>query len=273
MDEFLVDAEGLDDVAELEHVALVLRAPFDLPDTPPEVAADLALALARRGDELAAGILAALSVFSHQPLAREAANALARLSGRGTISPIAERIGTLEVLEASRHEVPGTELVLALLKRPGESRAQVGMAAIDSYPCGTVISHLEVTPPRRLKHARAALREPVHGSVPHSLEPSELLELLAGAADHMNAHAIPLDHEAAAWLPALTRALTGKADALPHLLVEPPEPPEPEDRAEAGRAPLHVDPQAASDRPRRKGNARKLAKRRATRAARRRNRR
>ena len=37
VDEFLVDAEGLDDVAEFEHVALVLRAPFDLPDTPPEV--------------------------------------------------------------------------------------------------------------------------------------------------------------------------------------------------------------------------------------------
>ena len=223
-----------------------------------------------------AGLLAAAFLSAGALKLSQPRQALAT-SGQGWVEDFSagqvKVIGTLEVLEASRHEVPGTELVLALLKRPGESRAQVGMAAIDSYPCGTVISHLEVTPPRRLKHARAALREPVHGSVPHSLKPSELLELLAGAADHMNAHAIPLDHEAAAWLPALTRALTGKADALPHLLVEPPEPPEPEDRAEAGRAPPHLDPEAASDRPHRKGNARKLAKRRAARAARRRNRR
>lgn len=272
VDEFLADPDGLDDVAELEHAALVLRALFDFADAPPELAADFALVLDRRGDELAAGLLTALAAFSYQPLADEAANALAHLSGRSTISPIAERIGTSVVIAASRHEVPGIDLVLALLKRPGESRAQVGMVAIDSYPCGTVISQLEVTPPRRLAEARAALRQPVRGSAPCSLEPSELLDRLAAAADHMDAHAVPLDREAAVWLPALTRALTGKGDALPQLLIEPPQAAELDDRPRAGHASL-VDLEAARDGPPRKGSARKQAKRRAARAARRRNRR
>ncbi len=142
------------------------------------------------------------------------------------------------------------------------------MAAIDSHPCGTVISHLEVTPPRRLKQARAALRQPVQGSIPHSLEPSELLDLLAGAADHMDAHAIPLEREAAVWLPALTRALTGEAGALPQLMVEPPQPGGREDR----RASLDTDSEASGG-PGSRGRGERQAKRRAARAARRRNRR
>jgi hypothetical protein len=106
VDELLADPEGLDDVAELEYVALALRAPFDVLDAPPAVAADLAFALERRGDELAAGLLAALAVFSYQPLAHEAANALARLSGRGTVSPLAGRIATLEVIGPAATDCP-----------------------------------------------------------------------------------------------------------------------------------------------------------------------
>jgi len=86
VDEFLADLEGLEDVAEVEHAALVLRAPFDARGAPAAVAFDLALALERRDDELAAGMLAALAAFSHQPLASEAANALSRLRARGRIS-------------------------------------------------------------------------------------------------------------------------------------------------------------------------------------------
>ncbi len=64
VDEFLADPEGLEDVAELEHAALVLRAPFDALGAPSAAAADLALALARRDDEIAAGMLTALVAFS-----------------------------------------------------------------------------------------------------------------------------------------------------------------------------------------------------------------
>jgi hypothetical protein len=141
VDEFLADPDALEDVAELEHAALVLRAPFDALGAPAAVSADLALALERRDDELAAGMLTALATFSHQPLASEAANALARLSARGRTSALAGQIGKLEVIDASCHRVPGIDLVLAQLQRPSESRAQVAMVAFDAYPCGTVISH------------------------------------------------------------------------------------------------------------------------------------
>jgi hypothetical protein len=266
VDEFLADPEALEDVAELEHAALVLRAPFDARGAPFAVAADLALALERRDDELAAGMLAALATFSHQPLASEAAGALARLSARSRISPLAGQIGKLEVIDASGHGVAGIELVVAQLQRPSESRAQVAMVAFDAYPCGTVISHLEVTPPRQIETARASLREPVRGSAPHLVQPSELLDRLHGAADHMDAHDVALDGEAAVWLPALAHALTGTASALPRLAVEQPT------DGGAKREPLDDERGAGGDATRGAGGDRRQAKRRAARAARRRNR-
>ncbi|MCA1697493.1 MAG: hypothetical protein LC790_00725 [Actinobacteria bacterium] len=269
VDEFLADPEGLEDVAELEHAALVLRAPFDALGAPSAVAADLALALERRDDDLAAGILAALATFSHQPLASEAANALARLSARGRISPLAGRVGKLEVIDASCHRLPGVHLALAQLQRPSESRAQVAMVALDAYPCGTVISRLEVTPPRHIETARASLRAPVRGSAPRRVEPSELLDRLHAAADHMHAHDVALDGEAAVWLPVLARALTGSASALPRLAVERSGP---ADGSAARREALDGDRGAGRDGTRREGGDRRRAKRRAARAARRRNR-
>lgn len=94
------------------------------------------------------------------------------------------------------------------------------MVAFDAYPCGTVISHLEVTAPRQIETARASLRAAVRGSAPHRMEPAELLDRLHAAADHMGAHDVALDGEAGVWLPALARALTGTASALPRLAVE-----------------------------------------------------
>jgi hypothetical protein len=270
VDEFFADSEALDDVAELEHAALVLRAPFDELGTPSAVAGDLALALERRDDELAAGMLAALAAFSYQPLAREAANALARLSARGRISPLAGRIGTLQVIEACCHRVPGVDLVLAQLQRPSEPRAQVTMLTFDSYPCGSVISHLEVTPPRSVAAARANLGAQVRGLTPRRLDPSELLDRLREAAEHMDAHAVPLDGEAAVWLPALVRALTGTVSALPRLAVQKPEP---TGGSAANRSPLDGGPGAAGEGTRRRVSGSGQTKRRAARAARRRNRR
>ena len=264
VDEFLADPEARDDVAELEHAALVLRAPFDARGAPFAVAADLALALERRDDELAAGMLAA---FSHQPLASETANALARLGARGRISPLAGQIGKLEVIDASGHRVAGNELVVARLQRPSESRAQVAMVAFDAYPCGTVISHLEVTPPRQIETARASQRAPVRGSTPHRLQPSELLDRLHAAADHMDAHDVALDGEAAVWVPALAHALTGTASALPRLAVEQPTD---ADGASASRSTTIAGPVAMQRAAR--GGDRRQAKRRGARAARRRNR-
>jgi hypothetical protein len=270
VDEFLADPTGLDDIAELERAALVLRAPFEALGAPPAAAADLALVFARRGDELAAGMLAVLAVFSHQPLAREAANAVARLSGRGTVSPLARHIGTLKVVDTSSHQLPGSELIIAQLERPSELRAQVAMIAFDSYPCGTVISHLEVTPPQPVESARASLRARPRGSTPRQVETLELFEKLAAAAEHMEMHDVALDPEAAVWLPALERTLTGRAIALPRLAVAEPEP---VDRTAAKSKSLDDASQDTRDGSRRSSNGQRQAKRRASRAARRRNRR
>ena len=165
--------------------------------------------------------------------------------------------------------MPGIDLVLAQLQRPSESRAQIAMIAFGAYPCGTVISHLDVTPPRQIETACASLRAPVRGSAPGRVEASELLDWLHAAAGHMDAHDVALDSEAAVWLPALARALTGTASALPRLAVEQPGP---ADGSAAKREPFDGKRGAGGDRTSRGGGDRRQAKRRASRAARRRNR-
>ena len=132
-----------------------------------------------------------------------------------------------------------------------------------------MITRLEVTPPRQIEAARASLQAPLRGSAPRRLEASELLDRLHTAADHMDAHDVALDSEAAVWLPALARALTGTASALPRLAVEQPGP---AGGSPEQREPLDGDRGAGGDRISRRGGDRRQAKRCAARAARRRNR-
>jgi hypothetical protein len=222
VDSVLGDVDRIDDVAELEHLALCLRWPFDLPGVDAEWTAALIEPLERRGDELAAGLLVALAAFSHQPLGRQAANAVARLSGRGVVSPLADRVGMQRVVAASRHEIPDGEVVLVMMRRPRERAAQVGIVVIQSLPCGDVIEQVSVKPPVRRSRARKTLRARFRGSAPRRLAPRALLERLDAAAEHMIDHVIDLDELSATWLPAVSRALTGRADALPQLWVERP---------------------------------------------------
>jgi hypothetical protein len=70
-------------VALVEQLALGLMVPFNLPDAPPERAAVVVEELKRRGDPGAAGMLSAISVFAHEPLAGLASQALGRLRASG----------------------------------------------------------------------------------------------------------------------------------------------------------------------------------------------
>lgn len=252
VDSALGGVDRIDDVAELERLALCLRWPFDLPGADAYLAAALVEPLERRGDELGAGLLTALAVFSHQPLAQHASNALARLSGRGVVSPLADRVGKLRVVAASCHEVPDGEVIVVAMRRPRERRPQLGIVVLESLASGDVIEKVDVLPPARRSRVRKVLRARFRGTAPCRLAAGALLERLRPAAQHMVDHEIPLDETGVTWLPAIARALTGRADALPQLWVAR--------RAGAGRG-----------RSRASGRAR--AKKRQARAARKRNRR
>jgi hypothetical protein len=260
LDTALGDVERIDDVAELERLALCLRWPFDLPGVGAQWTAALIEPLERRGDELAAGLLLALAAFSHQPLGPQAANALARLSGRGVISPLANRIGTLRVVAASAHQIPDGEIIVVMLRRLRERSAQLALVVIQSVPCGDVIEKVEVMPPTRRSRVRRVLRKRFRDSAPRPLAAQALLQRLEMAAEHMTEHAIGLDEQGATWLPALTRALTGRPDALPALWVQ---------------RPLSADRERSSDASTRASSRpkRSRAKKRQARAARKRNRR
>jgi len=252
VDSALGGVDAVDDVAELEHLALCLRWPFDLPGADAELAAALVEPLERRGDELGAGLLAALAVFSHQPLGQHAANAVARLSGGGVISPFADRVGGLRVVAASCHEVPDGEVIVVSMRRARERRAQLGIVVLESLECGDVIEKIDVLPPARRSRVRRVLRARFRGVAPRRLAPGLLLERLRLAGQHMVDHEISLDETGVMWLPAVARGLAGRADALPRLWVAR--------SADAGRS-------------RARGGGPARAKRRRARAARKRNRR
>src|SRR6266567_9316163 len=115
----LDDAPEIDDPADLELLAGTLLLPISIPEVP-EVARRVVVdAIEARADPIAAATLAALAVLAPSPLAAHAHEAAARLAGRGVIHPSATRIGTLSVDSATAGADEDTEMIVAVLARPG----------------------------------------------------------------------------------------------------------------------------------------------------------
>jgi hypothetical protein len=109
----LDDAPPLEDPAELEQLAATLLIPLEQPEIPATVVAAVLDAIVARGDENAAGVLAALAVLAAEPLAGQANASAQRLAGAGIVSRAAAGVGTLTVQEAVRIESAGAELLVA----------------------------------------------------------------------------------------------------------------------------------------------------------------
>lgn len=268
--------DGGADVAWLERAALTLLPAFDDPEMPDEARCALPEALERRGDPPAAGMLAALEAYGGGALAGMAGLALGRLAGRGIEQP--GGAGQLLLRDAHGTRMGKGELIVATLSRPGEDSVQAALVELEHWDCGPVVLGGMLTPPASEREAAELLEGPV-GELA-ALDRDELAATLTDMLEFFPRR-VSADDDLIAKTPACVVAfieflaaeglLAGdRAEPLREFCAEL----EPEfeaacrDRANGGPASPAIEPPAAA---RRSPPARK-AKRKATKAARKRKR-
>jgi hypothetical protein len=211
----LDDAFEIDDPADLELLAGTLLLPISIPEVPEPARRVVIDAIETRADPIASAALAALAVLAPSPLAAYAHEAAVRLAGRGVTHPAVARIGTLSVDSAAAGADEDTEMIVAVLARPGSRDRQVVVVGIDV--ANDALIECMLTPPLPRREAERLLRKPTNDPDAPPLAPLATEELAArviATAGHARDLGIALGSDAAPVLPIISRALTGAGDAV-----------------------------------------------------------
>lgn len=211
----LDDACEIDDPADLELLAGTLLLVISIPEVPEAARRVVVDAIEARADPIAAATLAALAVFAPAPMAADAHRAGVLLAGRGVTHPSVARIGTLSVDSAAAGADEDTEMIVAVLARPGSRDRQVLVLGIDMATDALIECML--TPPLPRREAERLLRKPTNDPDAPPLAPVATEELAARVittAACARDLGIALGSDAAPVLPVIARALTGAVDAV-----------------------------------------------------------
>jgi hypothetical protein len=215
----ILGAEPLpEDPAELEQIAATLLVPLELPDLPAAVPTALLAEIERQGDPGAAALLHAVAVVAGEPLAAQARTAAQRLGEAGVVSPLAHRLGTLKLREATRIDGGDAELLVAHLRRPGTRKTQLALLGIDRGESAGALVSCMLTPAIGAAAARRlveAVESDEGAAAPQPLAAEELTASVRSAAQRAIDLGVPLDAESAVALPLIARALTGDPLGLP----------------------------------------------------------
>ena len=230
VEEFLDGVSDCPEPADLEYVAASLLALLDQPPLA-ELAEALPEVAERRGDPAAAGLLEALAALARQPLAGQAAAALDRLRARGVDSPLAGRVGRMQLSEARIIEDEAADRLLVVLERPREREAQLALLVVEREETGGALVEGLLTPPASRREVRSVLRKALRGVQDRQLARDEVAERLVTATARAADLELVLPHDVGIGLPLIARALGRDPGAFPQLMLEPPS------------GPLDVDPE------------------------------
>jgi hypothetical protein len=208
----LDDGCEIDDPADLELLAGTLLLPLSIPEVPEAARRVVVDAIAARADPIAAATLAALAVLAPAPLAAHAREAAVLLAGRGVTHPAVADIGTLSVDSAAAGADEGTEMIVAVLARPGSRDRQVLVLGIH-MATGALVECI-LTPPLPRREAERLLRKPTNDASAPPLAADELAARVTATAACARDLGIALGSDAAPVLPIIARALTGAGDAI-----------------------------------------------------------
>jgi hypothetical protein len=211
----LDDGCEIDDPADLELLAGTLLLPLSIPEVPEAARRVVVDAIAARGDPIAAATLAALAVLAPAPLAAHAREAAVLLAGRGVTHPALAHIGTLSVDSAAAGVDEGTEMIVAVLARPGSRDRQVLVLGVH-MATGALVECM-LTPPLPRREAERLLRKLTNDAgapLLAALAADELAARVTAAAACARDLGIALGLDAAPVLPIIARALTGASDAI-----------------------------------------------------------
>ena len=228
--DFLDRAPECPEPADLEYEAASLLALLELPPLV-ELAAVMPELVERRGDRRAAGLLEALAALSREPLAGQARAALERLRAGGVESPLAGRVGRVELSEARIIEDEAADRLLVVLRRPREREAQLALLVVEHDETGGALIEGLLTPPAARREVRSVLRDALRGVGHRTLAGAELAERLRAATARAAELEFVLPHDVGIALPLIACALGDDPGAFPRLVFEPPS------------GPLDVDPE------------------------------
>jgi hypothetical protein len=211
----LDDDRAIDDPADLELLAGTLLLPLSIPEVPEAAHHVVVDAIAARADPIAAATLAALAVLAPAPLAAHAREAAVLLAGRGVTHPAVADIGTLSVDSAAAGADEDTEMIVAVLARPGSRDRQVLVLGI--HLATDALIECMLTPPLPRREAEQLLPKLASdASAPPltTLATDELAARVTATAACARDLGIALGSDAAPVLPIIARALTGACDAI-----------------------------------------------------------
>jgi len=212
------------DVAVVELLAASLLASFQAAGAPIELPEAVLDAVGAPGDARSACLLAAMGVLGRPPVADMARDRLERLHRMGIRSPIEDRVGSLEVVEAQVAEGEGLEVLLALLSRPGQRDPQLAMVVVDHEEHGGYAVDGFLSPPIRARSITAAVRKAGWRgeTMPRGVAvgTSDLAEALGAALARTAADGVLVPVELAAVVPVLALALCGDPAAFAAVAVD-----------------------------------------------------
>ncbi len=212
------------DVAVVELLAASLLASFEAAGAPIELPEAVLDAIGAPGDARSACLLAAMGVLGRPPVADMARDRLEHLHRMGVRSPIEERVGALEVVEARVAEGDGIEVLLALLRRPGQRDPQLTMVVVDHGEHDGCAVDGFLSPPIRASSISAAVRRAGWRGqmMPRGVAvgTSDLAEALGVALARTAADGVSVPVELAAVVPVLALALCGDPAAFAAVAVD-----------------------------------------------------
>ena len=207
----------LEEAWKLERASMAIIPEAAHPEIDPELPALLVEGIAARGDEVAYGLLVALSRIAHSPLRDLAGEAAASLAARGITSRLENEIGGARVTDSALLEADGAiGGFVCLLRRPSQlDAAQVLLAVVDAETNAPV--ELQLTELEPLREARRHFDVDPPGGTRRPSTPEEILSLLGRGLEV----GVPLPEHLLYDLAVLERALTGEAPSLPRPPVFP----------------------------------------------------
>jgi hypothetical protein len=229
VEEFLAQTPDRPEPAELEHDAASLLALLDQPPFA-ELATVMPTVAERRADPRAAALLEALATLAREPLAGEAAMALERLRARGVESPLAGRLGRLELSEARIIEDESADRLLIVLGRPRQREVQLAILVVERTETDGALVDGLLTPPASRREVRSVLRKSLRGVHDRQLTRDELAERLHNSTARAAELELVLPHQIGVCLPLIACSLGCVGGVFPPLILEPPP------------SPLDVDP-------------------------------
>jgi hypothetical protein len=225
--ELLEDFGTLDDAAMVERCVCTTVIPLGQASLPEELTQALVDALEGLGPR-AAPLLAGAELLGPPRLRDASASALERLRSRDRELRVPAGLGALRLRDAERLRAAASDLYVLELTRPGDPLIQTAALVVEHEETGGALAGGLLGEPQVEEEALRIREELSRAHVDvlerASVKPSTVRKVLVAAAERSRELDIELEFELAYFLPLLSLAVAGDAQAIGPVRAADPDP-------------------------------------------------